>query len=86
MAKEERKEREGIWLSIGSDRDDDRSRKYTSKKMKSKFEFYYDDSSSEDEEEQVFKNYSIDKLLTLRKDIIFTQIYQFIHRGYISSN
>ena len=46
MAKEERKEREGIWLSIGSDRDDDRSRKYTSKKMKSKFEFYYDDSSS----------------------------------------
>ena len=24
--------------------------------------------------------------LTLRKDIIFTQIYQFIHRGYISSN
>ena len=26
------------------------------------------------------------KLLTLRKDIIFTQIYQFIHRGYISSN
>jgi len=25
-------------------------------------------------------------LLTLRKDIIFTQIYQFIHRGYISSN
>ncbi len=56
------KEREGIWLSIGSDRDDDRSRKYTSKKMKSKFEFYYDYSSSEDEEEQVFKNYSIDKL------------------------
>jgi len=27
------------------------------------------------------KNYD---LLTLRKDITFTQIYQFIHRGYIS--
>ena len=28
----------------------------------------------------------ISKDLTLRKRIIFTQIYQFIHRGYISSN
>jgi hypothetical protein len=31
-------------------------------------------------------SYGLHKLLTLRKDIIFTQIYQFIHRGYISSN
>jgi len=36
---------------------------------------------------RVKEPYSIlHKLLTLRKRIIFTQIYQFIHRGYISSN